>query len=159
MTPRKELYILIKDALKTIPELEYVGLFRNQFSDPRRFPNIWTGALIRINSIQWETMTEENQEGNCTIDILLYTKDGFTDQHHLSEDLDSGLAELELLDNVSEKIQFLKGDYFKPLQQSADETLEQTLDGIMSYSLSFQTRIYRSLNKKYNQYKKITITT
>ena len=33
MTPRKELFIAIKNALKTIPQLEYVDLYRKQFEN------------------------------------------------------------------------------------------------------------------------------
>ncbi|MDK7675095.1 hypothetical protein QP547_04630 [Weeksella virosa] len=157
MTPRTELYIKIKEVLKTIPALEYVALFRNQLSNPERFPDLWTAALIKINAIEYTTMTEENQEGNCSVEIYLYTKDGFTDQHATTEDSDEGLIELELLDSITEKLQFLKGDYFKPLKQSTDEALDQELDGIMSYVLRFDTQIYRSVNKNYHQNKKIKI--
>lgn len=58
MIPRKELFIAILDQLKTIPALEIVDLYRAQFEN-NKLPNIFTGALIRINRIDWKSMTEQ----------------------------------------------------------------------------------------------------
>jgi hypothetical protein len=156
ITPRKELFITIKNKLKEIPELEYIDLFRNQFvkNDQEDFPSYWTAALIRINRISWETMTEQIQEGKCFIDVILYCKDGWMDQHNNTSDPEDGLMEIDLLDAIAEKLQFLFGEQFKPIQQTEDETEEVSMDEIMSYRQSFSTLLYRRLAPKY-QPKKI----
>ncbi len=146
MTPRKELYIKIKEALESIPELEYIDWDRRQFDDPEdNYPDIYTAALININSIRYETMTQNLQEGETSIDVTLYCKDGFADQHNNTADPEHGLIEIDLLDSITEKLQFLKGEYFKPLQLENEET-EREYSGIMSYKLTFSTLIYRKLN-------------
>lgn len=151
MTPRKELFISIKNKLEEIPELEYIDLFRDQFRETEEedFPSYWTAVLIRINKITYETMTEQNQEGTCELDVILYCKDGWMDQHNNTADPESGLMEIDLLDVIAEKLQFLKGEQFKPLQQTDDETEEVTMEAIMSYRQSFKTKIYRTIAPKY----------
>lgn len=151
ITPRKELFITIKNKLKEIPELEYIDLFRNQFNKEEKedLPSYWTAALIRINQITWTTMTEQNQEGKCSVDVILYCKDGWMDQHNNTSDPESGLMEIDLLDVIAEKLQFLQGSQFKPLQQTDDETEDVTMDEIMSYKQSFSTMLYRTLAPKY----------
>lgn len=154
MTPRKELFIRIKEVLKTIPELELIDLERNQFGNKDDNSCYWTAALIEIKSIKWESMTENKQEGECKIDVILYTQDGWLDQHDTTTDEDHGLTEIDLQDTMVEKLQFLKGEYFKPLQL-INETTEST-ESIMSYRLTFNTLIYRRINPLYSN-KKITI--
>lgn len=158
MTPRKELFITIKNQLKNIPQLEIVDLYRAQFEN-NKLPNIFTAALIRINKIDWDCMTEQNQEGQVTVDVLFYCKDGWMDQHHITTDPDDGLTEIDIIDEIAEKLQFLNGNQFTDLHQTSDETLEQSHEEIMSYVISFQTMIYRKLNNKYPQKGKLTITT
>ena len=159
MTPRKELFIKVKLALMSIPELELVDFHRGQFSNGKEnYPDIWTGALIRINRIAYDTMTEHNQEGETSIDVILYCKDGWMDQHNTTADPGHGFMEIDLQDAIVEKLQFLKGDQFKPLQQTDDDTEEATHDGIMSFKSSFSTRIYRSVNPEYAK-RSITIST
>lgn len=155
MTPRKELFIKIKTALALIPQLELVDLQRKQFSNPREnYPTYWTAALIDIKNIAWETMVEQMQEGNCNVEITLYCKDGWLDQHSGTDDEEYGLIEIDLIDIIVEQLQFLQGDYFKPLHQTADET-EDTDSEIMSYKISFSTLLYRKVNPKYTL-KKLT---
>ncbi|MCT2563960.1 hypothetical protein [Chryseobacterium herbae] len=157
MTPRKELFIVIKNKLKEIQQLEYIDLFRDQFRETEDgFPSYWTAVLIRIHKITYETMTEQNQEGTCTLDVILYCKDGWMSQHNNTSDPEEGLMEIDLLDAIAEKLQFLCGEQFKPLQQTDDETEEATMEAIMSYRQSFKTKIYRTLAPKY-QSKKISI--
>jgi hypothetical protein len=156
MTPRKELYIKIKEALTQIPELELVDLQRKQFSNPKEnYPTYWTAALIEIKAINWESMVENKQEGDCTVDVILYTKDGWLDQHGGTGDDGHGLVEIDLQDTIVEHLQFLKGDFFKPLQLMAESTEDQDSE-MMSYRLSFSTLIYRRINPKYSN-RKITI--
>lgn len=144
MTPRKEIYTTIKEQLNSIAKLELVDLYRGQFDNPEHnYPEIWTAALIQIGSINYETMTEHIQEGEATIDVLLYCKDGWADQHAGTADAESGLVEIDLLDEITDKLQFLKGKQFKPLQLTTEQTETQTADGIMSYRLTFSTKIYR----------------
>lgn len=149
MTPRKEIFIKIKEALKTIPELEIIDLERNQFKQPKEnYPSYFTAALIDIKAIRWESMVNNNQEANCTIDVTLYTKDGWLDQHDTTSDNEHGLIEIDLQDAIVEKLQFLKGDYFKPLELTNEEP--ELLDEIMSYKLTFSTLIYRQINPVYS---------
>ena len=70
MTPRKELFIKIKQALMTIPELELVDLERQQMQSDK-FPDLFVSALIRINKITYQSMTEQKQEGDANIDVIL----------------------------------------------------------------------------------------
>ena len=150
MTPRKELYIKIKEALTQIPQLELVDLQRKQFSNPKEnYPTYWTAALIEIKAVRWESMVENKQEGECTVDVILYTKDGWLDQHDTTADDDHGLVEIDLQDTIVENLQFLKGDYFKPLQLT-NEVNEDEDSEMMSYRLSFSTLIYRRINPKYS---------
>ena len=156
MTPRKELFIKIKEALNEIPELELVDLQRKQFSNPEKsYPTCWTAALIEIKSIRWESMVENKQEGECTVDVVLYTKDGWSDQHNTTADQEHGLVEIDLQDSIVEKLQFLKGEYFKPLQLTNEVNDEQDSQ-MMSYLLSFSTLIYRRINPQYSL-KRITV--
>ena len=151
MTPRKELYLKIRDQLKTIPELELIALFKNQFSNQD-----WTAAFIRINNIQWGTMTQNRQEGQCGVDVLFYCRDGWMDQHQRSEDPDGGLVEIDIIDAIVEKLQFLKGDQFTALEQLDEEDQEQEERGVMSYRIGFETKVYRELKKPYSP-RKLTL--
>lgn len=152
MTPRKELFIKIKEALMTISEIELVDLDRKQMQSDK-FPELFVAALIKINKISWESMTEGNQEGTTTVDVTLYCRDGWMDQHQGTTDPESGLMEIDLLDDIAESIQFLNGIQFKPLEQSEDETEEQGMEGIFSYRQTFKTTIYRKLKSQYQPQK------
>jgi len=150
MTPRKEIYLRIKEALSNIDKLELVDLYRKQFEgDKETFPQYWTAALVKINKITWQTMVEHRQEGTADIDILLYTKDGWMDQHQGTADASGGLLEIDLLDDVTEQVQFLFGETFRPLEQAGEEVEDNSKDGIMSYRLNFTTLVYRQVNYQY----------
>lgn len=151
MTPRKELFTKIQEALKNgVQELELVDLQRKQFANPEKnYPNYWTSALIDIKAIRWESMVENKQEGECTVDVTLYCKDGWLDQHDGTADANGGLTEIDLIDAMVESLQFLKGDYFKPLELN-NESSEDVDSEIMSYTLSFTTLIYRRVNPRYS---------
>ncbi|SCY94572.1 hypothetical protein [Flavobacterium caeni] len=152
MTPRKELFEKTKAALGQIRQLELVDLDRNQFNDKDGIPQLWTAALIKINAIKWEAMVENKQEGNGTLEITFYCKDGWMNQHNTTTDPDGGLTEIDVIDHIVEKLQFLAGDYFQPLQQTDDEPGENK-DGIMSYKIRFSFTLYRIVAPKY-QYRK-----
>lgn len=156
MTPRKELFIKIKQALSELPELELVDLQRKQFSTPKEnYPSYFTAALIEIKSIAWQTMVEQRQAGNATVEVMLYCKDGWMDQHNGTADPESGLIEIDLIDKIVEQLQGLQGDYFKPLDQTNDEAVDEA-DEMMSYRISFSTVIYRKINPKHTL-KKLTV--
>jgi hypothetical protein len=158
MTPRKELFISIRDKLGAIEGMEYVDLHRNQFGPGKEnYPQYYTACLIRIASIQWETMVEQKQEGNAVIEVILYTKDGFADQHYSTDDDGDGLKEIDLIDTVAENLQFLYGTQFKPLQQTGDETEETDIDGLMAHKLTFTALVYKITAPRY-QTKRITIS-
>lgn len=156
MTPRKELFIKIKQALATVQGLELINLQRGQFDNPKsHYPEIWTAALIQVMPIRYETMTEHGQEGSCEVHIDFYCKDGWTDQHLGTTDPEHGLMELDILDSITDALQFLNGEQFKPLQQTGEDELQINEDGIMSYRLTFSTLIYKQTKYPY-QPKKIT---
>lgn len=157
MTPRKELFIAIKHALKAVEGLELIDLQRGQFDDPEsNYPEIWTAVLIQIMPIRYTTMTQHVQEGECEFHIDFYCKDGWTDQHLGTADPQHGLMELDILDQITDALQFLYGEQFKPIEQTGEEELRINDDGIMSYRLSFSTMIYRQTKYPYTP-KKITI--
>lgn len=150
MTPRKELFITVQNKLQEIQELEMIDLFRDQFgSNQEYYPQYYTAALIRVNEIQWDSMTENKQEGTVTIDVLFYCKDGWMDQHQRTTDPNNGLTEIDIIDAIVEKLQFLKGNQFLPMWQTDDTTEDVSINGIMSYKISFGTRIYRKVNNPY----------
>lgn len=154
MTPRKELFIKTKQALGNIPELEYIDLNRNQFSS-ENYPDTFICALIKINAIDWESMTEQKQEGKATIDVTLHCRDGWMDQHNGTNDPEHGLNEIDLIDNITEELQFLQGDFFRELQLSDEDSEEQDMRGMFSYRMRFECNIYRRIKPKHN-YKTIT---
>ena len=156
MTPRKELFIKIKERLATLELLELVDLQRKQFSNPKEnYPEYFTAALIEIKAINWGMMVEQRQEGKATVDVLFYCKDGWMDQYSDTADPEHGLIEIDVIDSIVQKLQGLKGDTFKQLDLENEETLEQEGE-MMSYKLAFSTVIYRRVNPKYSS-KKLTI--
>lgn len=157
MTPRKELFIAVRNAVASIPELEFVDLQRKQFSELKEnFGSYYTAALIAIKQITWEQMVEQRQEGNCTLEIILYTKDGWMDQHFNTADGDDGLMEIDLQDKIIEKVLFLHSESFKPIQL-VNETPEDEDSEMLSYKLTFSTTIYRVIKPRY-QNRTLTIT-
>ena len=70
MTPRKELFVKVKQALATIEGIELIDLQRGQFDNPENgYPEIWTAALIQVMPIAYEKMTQHVQEGECEFHI------------------------------------------------------------------------------------------
>ncbi|MCJ1809898.1 hypothetical protein [Flavobacterium covae] len=118
------------------------------------YGTLWTAALINIASIRWESMVENKQEGYCNVEVTLYCKDGWQDQHAGTADDEHGLTEVDLIDKIVESLQFLEGDYFNVLELSEESSGDES--GVMTYTLSFTTNIYRRVNPKYSS-KKISI--
>lgn len=144
MTPRKECFIAIKEQLANVAGLERVDLYRGQFENgSNNYPTEFTTVLIGINSVEWETMTNKMQEGQATIDVILYCKDGWMDQHLGTADPDHGLTELDLIDGIVDALQFLKGNTFTQLEQNSEETEEQDYDRLMSYRMGFSSTFYK----------------
>lgn len=150
MTPRKEIFVNVKQALSLINALELVDLQRGQFDrEDKQYPNCYTAALIQVMPIQYQTMTEKVLEGQCTFHIDFFCKDGWIDQFNSTPDQDHGLIEIDVMDEIINTIQFLQGDYFKPVQLTNEEELRISEDGIMSYRLTFSTLVYKRLDYKY----------
>jgi hypothetical protein len=149
MTPRKELFIKVKEALATLTQLELVDLQRAQFSMPKEnYPEFFTAALIDIKNIAWDTMVNQRHEGTATIEVVFYCKDGWMDQYNDTADPEHGLIEIDVIDLIAEKLQGLKGDTFRALDLEGEEALGA--DGeMMSYRLSFSTTIYKIIKTKY----------
>lgn len=150
MTPTQELYVAIRDEVQSIQEIEYVDINRSQFvPEKESYPQYLTSCLIKIVSIDWQTMVEQLQEGSATIELTLYTRDGFAAQQSDTEDADDGLAEVKLIDEIAEKIQFLHVPSFQPLQQIKEEAQETEIDGLTAYKLTFSAQIYRKTAGRY----------
>ena len=144
MTPRKELYIALRDALAAIPEVELTDLDRGQYADPEgSYPTQYTAALVRINRIDYTTAIENGQDGTVSVDINLYCKDGWMDQHASTADPDGGLMEIDLLDTVTDAVQYLEGDRFGKLEQVGEESNDPLPGGIMWYTATFSCKIYK----------------
>lgn len=163
MTPRKELFIKVKKALTEIEQMELVDYDRGQFDNGKKnYPDIWTGCLIAIRNIRYEMMSDGNGrlEGKATLDVTLYCKDGWMDQHNGTADQQHGLMEIDLIDYIVDALQFLLGDSFKPLQLSDENIVDTGEGGIMAYRLTFETIIYKKpkLETPYSL-KKIQIAT
>lgn len=150
MTPRKEIFVNTKQALGLIETLELIDLQRGQFDrEDRQYPNCYTAALIQVMPIRYETMTEHVLEGDCTFHIDFYCKDGWMDQFKGNTGEEHGLIEIDVLDAITNTVQFIQGEYFKPVQLVSEEELRISEDGIMSYRLTFSTKIYKRLNYAY----------
>ncbi|CAD0004434.1 MULTISPECIES: hypothetical protein [Flavobacterium] len=154
MTPRKELFIKVKEELANIPELELIDLQRQQFGNGKEnYPAYYTAALIEIRSITWTLMVEQKQEGKCVVAVTFYCKDGWM-EHFYSSDPENALIEIDILDKIVEQLQNFQGEQFKPLNHVNEEPGEKG-EEIMSYTLLFETSIYRSVNSKYTYIKNL----
>jgi hypothetical protein len=151
MAIRKDIYIAIKGFLKTIEKLELIDLQKGQFEGkiPDVFGNLYTACLIEIGTIDWETMTNQNQEGKATISVYLYVKDGYAHQHEGTTDRNDGFSEIELIDTVVETLHGKQGQCFKALLLTKEQAIDNPSNGIMAYQLDFETWCYNSLPKKY----------
>ena len=149
MTPRKELFIKIKQALNTISSLEYIDLNRNQFGSDK-FPDCMISALIKINGIQWERMVEQIQEGDSSVEVILYCRDGWRDQHNDTSDAEHGLIEIDLIDDIAEALEDLKGDYFTTLELTNDDAEQEDMQGVFAYKLTFSTKLFRKIKPTYS---------
>ncbi|WP_199118706.1 hypothetical protein [Pedobacter sp. ASV28] len=148
MTARKALYLAIKNKLTEIDGLEYVGAQRNQFAEGNEgYPAYWTTCLIKIGPMQWNTMVEQHLEGLVTVEIYLYTKDGMAEA--LFSGTDDGEAEIDLIEEISDKLQFLVAGAFRSLIQTADDHEEVKIQGITCRKISFSTSIDKVVAPKY----------
>ena len=149
MTPRKELFIAVKTQLETIPQLELIDLDRGQLDAPtENYPELFTAALIRVTGINYTCMTEQRQEGTATIEVRLYTKDGWMDQHQDTADPDHGLNEIDLLDSMVAVLLHHAGDHFTELQLSSEAQISDPMDRLV-WVQTYTCNIYRKVNPKY----------
>lgn len=154
MTPRKRIFNSVRDKIKTISGIEMVDLQRNQMGNPEKnYPTLFTTALISLKNISWETMTNQLHEGKTVVEVSLYVKDGWIDQHDKSAD---DFNEIDLIDEVIEALQGLFGDGFRPLNL-INENAGQDYVEMMEYKLEFSTSIYQTINQKYTN-KSISIS-
>ena len=149
MTPRNELFIKIKDALNAISALEYIDLNRNQFGSDK-FPDCMISALIKVNGIQWQRMVEQIQEGDSSVEVILYCRDGWRDQHNDTSDAEHGLIEIDLIDDIAEALEDLSGDYFTTLELTNDDAEQEDMQGVFAYKLTFSTKLFRKIKPKYS---------
>lgn len=150
MTPRKELFIAVKTQLQTIPELELIDLDRGQLNDPsENYPELFTAALIRITGINYTCMTEQRQEGTASIEVRLYTKDGWMDQHQDTADPEHGLNEIDLLDSMAEALLHQHGTSFTELQLANEAQVNDPFDRLV-FIQTYTCNIYRKINPKYS---------
>lgn len=151
MTPRKELLTSIKTALKGISSLQYIDLQRGQYDNPESAVagTYYTGCLLEISEIEYEDMTNQVKEGKVQIGIYLYTKEGWAHQFEGATDAEDGLAEIDLQDDVIVALEHLMGTSFKPLYLFNENALPNPHPGIMAYKLSFNSRIYNTLTRRY----------
>lgn len=155
MTPRKELFIEVKKALKSMPELELVDLQRNQMNNSQ-LANFFVFALISINATEWKCRTEQNLEGEATLLIDLYCRDGWQKHQQSSQYLGEELMEIDLIERMAETLQFLSGKLFQSLTLKSDEVITNSINGMFQYRLSFSCKLYHKLKPFYKN-RKITI--
>ncbi|WBX72907.1 hypothetical protein PG913_08320 [Tenacibaculum pacificus] len=157
MTPSKEIFIEVQKALKSITKLELIDLDRKQFQKGKEnYPGCFTAVLIKMPSIQYQNMTEQIKEGTTTLEIILYCKDGWMEQHQNTGDPNNGLSEIEIIDDIVKVLEALSGKSFTKLTQISEEENEISDDELMSYRISFTSKIYKTVNKKHSL-KKLSI--
>ncbi len=158
MTPSKEIFIEVQKALKPIAKLELIDLDRKQFQKGKEnYPGNFTAALIKFPRIQYQSMTEQVKEGTAEIEVILYCKDGWMDQHQKTADANNGLTEIEVIDDIVEALEGLCGISFTDLEQTLEEENEISEDDLMSFRIVFSSKVYKTVNKKYTN-RGLTIT-
>ena len=149
MTPRKELFIAVKQKLQTIPQLELIDLDRGQLDAPEdHYPELFTAALIRINAVNYTAMTEQSHQGTARLEVRLYTKDEWMDQHAQTADPDHGLNEIDLLDAMAEALVKTAGNAFTELHLESEGQVPDPHNRLVWVQTYF-THIYRKINPKY----------
>jgi hypothetical protein len=153
MTSRKRLFLDVRDKLKTVTELELIDYHRNQFAQgSNQYPNQYTAALIKIGVTDYASMTEGIKEGsNAIVEIHLYIKDGWMDQHQNTTDPEGGLIEIDLIDKIEEALENLTGDDYRPLKVIQEDEIEDEGDPIMGFVIKFGTKIFKRINYPYTK--------
>jgi len=152
MTPCKEIFLAIRTALNAVEGIEYIDLYRNQFAkDKESYPPYLTSCLIKIADITWGSMTEQQQEGLVNVEVILYCFDAWAEQQNAAGG--EGLIEIDLIDGITNALQFLYGGQFKSIQQTTDKTEDTEVNGLMAYKLSFSTLVYKKVKPKYSSRK------
>ena len=147
MNVRKTLFSNTKAALANLSLFQLIDLQRGQFENPKgAYGTIYTAALIEIARIPWEDMTNRRKEGQATLSVYLYTKEGFADQLAGTPDPDYGLAEIELQDQIIHALEGMLGSCFTAFRLSSEQRMPAPHFGLMAYRLDFQSRVYMDLN-------------
>ena len=154
MTPSKEIFVKIQEALKPIEKLELIDLDRKQFQKGKEnYPGCFTAALIKLPRINYQSMVEQRKEGTAEIEVVLYCKDGWMHQHQNTADPNNGLTEIDLIDTIVEALEGLTGNCFTQLEQTVEDENEISEDDLMSFSIQFSTNVYKLINPKYTKQK------
>jgi hypothetical protein len=153
MTSRKQLFLDTRERLATIPELEVIDYHRNQMTNgTNQYPNQFTIALIKIGVTDFVTMTESIKDGsNATVEIHLYIKDGWMDQHQDTTDPHGGLIEIDLIDKIEEALEDMQGDDYRPLKVSQEDEIPNDGEPMMGFIIRFNTKIFKRINYKYTK--------
>ena len=144
MTLRKAIFTAVKQRLKTIQALELVDYNRNQFAG-ERVPNAFTAGLIKIMPLQVEAMTNHQVEGDITIQVSLFTKDGWLNQYAAND-----FIEIDLIDEVIEALHMIELSHFDKLKLVREDEIQNTGKAAWGYILEFQTKTLRSFNYPYS---------
>jgi hypothetical protein len=159
MTPAKEIFVEIQTALQSIAALELIDLDRKQFQKGKEnYPGCFTAALIKLPSIEYQTMVEQIKEGTATIEVVLYCKDGWMHQHQNTADPNNGLTEIDLIDNIVEALEGLRGNSFTALEQISEQEDDISEEDLMSIRIGFSSKVYKTVNQKFTN-RGLTITT
>lgn len=151
MTARKELFTAVSLALEKGGDFELIELYKQQFQNPENNPfgSIYTAAFIKISNLTYSTRTNQSQDGKGMVSIYITTKEGFSDQFSGTPDKDHGLAEIDLIDNTLEALQFLQGEAFTQFELISEAQEESPLPGLFIYRLDFETELYNELKPNY----------
>jgi hypothetical protein len=153
MTSRKRLFLDVQNQLKTVTELEVIDYHRNQFAEGvNQYPNQYTAALIKIDVTDYASMTEGIKEGsNAIVEIHLYIKDGWMDQHQNTSDPEGGLIEIDLIDKIEEALENLTGNDYRPLKVIQEDEIPNEGEPIMGFIIKFGTKIFKRINYGYTK--------
>ena len=150
MGVRQKLYNTIMAEISSLEKFELIDLQKGQLDNPQKtFGTIYTAALVEVDDIVWEDKSNDVKEGKAIVNVYIYTKDGFLDQFVGTPDANFGLPEIDLQENVADKLENLKGEGFKPLYLSNEGALPSPHYGIMAYKLEFTTWVYKQLKQRY----------
>ena len=139
---KKQLYVEIRNRLKTIDALRWIAWHRGQFHSPEEHePFPLPAALIQFGDIRWRTLSGACQEGDLTLYVEVYFR---ASKESLSVDeQDDVLGNLQLLDEVYEALQFFNSERVQSLERQKDEILK-TEPKLLGFRTTFTSRVVDS---------------